>query len=257
MTRVLAAIDNSLAASPVLATARALAPLLDSEVDVLHLVEHGDRIARQAAAAAGLRLVNRRGPAAGSVVEAAGHADVAVLVIGARGTPAGPRPLGGTARAIVTALRKPVVVVPPDARVATVIRRVLVPIEGIPSAGVPPPNPILELAKDAELDMVVLHVYEEASLPAFTDQPQHWHEAWAQEFIRRYCDWHTGTLWLETRVGRAPDMVPQVADEIDADIVALGWERDFGPGRAHTVRGVLDRCRRPVLLVPVTARRPN
>jgi len=252
MTRVLAAIDNSLAASPVLAIARALAPLLDSDVEVLHLVENGDRMATQAALAAGLTLTSRRGPVIKSIIEAGRCADVAVLVVGARGTPAGPRPLGGTALAVATGLPKPIVVVPPDAHITGVIRRVLVPVEGAPAGTAP----ILDVVEDAELDMIVLHVYEEDSLPAFTDQPQHWQETWAREFVRRYCPWHTGPLRLETRVGRAEDLIPRVAEEVNADIIALGWTLDLGPGRAPTVRGVLDRSRRPVLLVPVAIGHP-
>ena len=45
MNRILAAVDNSLAATPVLATARSLAPVLDAEVQALHVNVDGDRIA--------------------------------------------------------------------------------------------------------------------------------------------------------------------------------------------------------------------
>ncbi len=250
MKRVLATLDNSLAASPVLATARALAPLLDSEVEALHLTRDGARVAREVAEMAGLPLHTRRGPLVEGLVEAGRCDDVVALVIGARGTPAGPRPLGSTALAVATSLPKPVVVVPPDACVSSAIRRVLVPIEGKLSPRVTP-HGIIELTRDAKLDMVALHVYQEDSLPAFTDQAQHEPEAWAQEFIRRYCRWRAGNLWLETRVGRAAELVPLVAEEVDADIVALGWALALGPGHAPVVRGVLDRCSRPVLLVPV------
>src|SRR5205085_2736304 len=133
MNRIIAALDNGLAARPVMRTATALAPLLDARVEALHVADDGDRTARQAAEEAG----------GDSVV----------------------------------------------------------------------PRAIIGLAEDAEVDIIGLHVYQDASLPAFTDQPQHEREAWGREFVRRYCRWRTGTLRLETRVGRAEDLLPVVAEE--------------------------------------------
>jgi Universal stress protein family len=152
--------------------------------------------------------------------------------------------------AVATGLPKPIVVVPPDAPSDGPVRRVLVPIEGARS--VPrTPRAIIDLTETAEVEMIALHVLEEEQLPAVTDQPQHEWQVWVQEFIRRYCRWHIGTLRLETRVGRAQDLVPAVAEAMGVDLVALGWSRELGPGHAPIVRGVLERCRRPVLLVPV------
>jgi nucleotide-binding universal stress UspA family protein len=249
MNRIVAALDNSLAAGPVLTVARALAPLLDCAVDALHLTDGGDWIAAQVAQAAGVRLRHIRGPRVGALVEAGQAADVAALVVGARATPAGRRPLGSTALAVATELTKPVVVVPPDATVAATIRRLLVPVEGGLPAGTPP-GPVGDLARGADLELIALHVYLEPALPLFTDQPQHETEARAREFVRRYCHWCPGPVRLETRVGRAEDVVPAVADEVDADLVVLAWCRELGPGHAPVVRAVLERCRRPVLLVP-------
>ncbi len=251
MTRILAALDNSLAASPALALARALAPLLGSEVDAIHVVDDGEDTARQAAQAAGLPLHTVRGPPVKALVHAGMDSDVVAMVIGARATAAGPRPLGSTALAVATSLPKPVVVVPPDASVTGGIRRVLVPIEGERSASLIP-RTIIELAESAELDVIALYVLEAGSLPAFTDQPQHERQAWTEEFVRRYCRWRTGSLRLETRVGPPEDLVPMVAEQVDADLIALGWAQELGPGRAPIVRAVLERGHRPVLLVPVT-----
>ena len=249
MNRIVAALDNSLAAGPVLAVARALAPLLDSEVEAVHLVNGANGVAAHAARAAGLPLRRIRGPRAETLVAAGSSPDVAALVIGARATPAGRRPLGSTALAVATALPKPLVVVPPDAAATATIRRVLVPVEGRMPAGTAP-GPVGELARRADVELIALHVYGEPALPLFTDQPQHESEAWAREFVRRYCHWHPGPVRLETRVGRVEDVVPAVADEVDADLVILAWGRELGPGRAPVVRTMLERCRRPVLLVP-------
>jgi hypothetical protein len=125
-----------------------------------------------------------------------------------------------------------------------------VPLEGTVSTSLAPKR-VLELAAEASLDIVVLHVVDEASLPAFTDQPQHENEAWAREFLERYCPLGLGGLKLELRVGTPEELVPQVAQEVDVDLIALGWSRELEGDRARVVRAALSRAHRPVLLLPV------
>ena len=108
MKKVLAALDNSLAGKSVLAAASAFAALLDAEVEALHVRTDGERTARNTAEAAGIPLRTTTGPVVERLVEAGRASDVVALAIGARGTPAGRRPLGGTASAIANALPKPV-----------------------------------------------------------------------------------------------------------------------------------------------------
>jgi nucleotide-binding universal stress UspA family protein len=62
MTRVIAALDNSLAARPVLATAQSLAKLFGARVDAVHVRMDGARVASSEAAAAGLELHMLTGP---------------------------------------------------------------------------------------------------------------------------------------------------------------------------------------------------
>jgi nucleotide-binding universal stress UspA family protein len=250
MKRVLAALDNSLAGTPVLAAARALASLLDARAQALHVRMDGVRTARNTAEAAGVPLKTVTGPVVERLVQAGREEEVVALAIGARSTPSGRRPLGGTAAAVATELLKPVIVVPPEAHPPDEFRRVLVPVEASLSASLVPQT-ILELAPEATIEAVALHVYEEDSLPPFTDQPQHEQAAWAQEFLARYCPARLGSVRLETRVGRSDELVPLVAGECGCDLVALGWAQEFGPGRALVVRGTLERSTLPVLLVPV------
>jgi nucleotide-binding universal stress UspA family protein len=248
MTKVIAALDNSSAARPVLATALALADLLGAEVRPVHVTIDGDRIARAAAQAEGLELETLSGPVVERVIELGADDEVAALVLGARGTSAARRPLGSTALAVATALAKPLVVVPPEARSAGPLQRLLFPVEGeTPSAVIP--LEILPCVESEKVEIVVLHVHEEQTLPSFTDQPQHEHEAWAREFLRRNCPWNVGRVRFEVRVGRSEELVPRVAREEDVDLIALSWSQELGEGRARVVRSVLGRAKAPVLLV--------
>jgi nucleotide-binding universal stress UspA family protein len=250
VTRVIAALDNSLATRPVLTTALALAALFDAEVEPLHVLTDGDRIARGVVEAEGLELRTPPGPVIERLIEAGEESEVLALVLGARGTPAGRRPLGTTALAVATSLGKPVVVVPPDASASSRLRRVLIPIEGGPFATLAP-RPIMRIAQGAELEVVVVHVHDEASIPAFTDQPQHEREAWEQEFLRRYCPWGGGCAF-EVRVGRAEEVIPRLAREAGVDLLVLGWAQELAEGRAPVVRAALAHSRAPIMLVPVS-----
>jgi nucleotide-binding universal stress UspA family protein len=250
MSKVIAALDTSLAANPVLRTAVALGDALGSEVEAVHVTVHGDRVARSAAGAAGVPYRTASGPVVERLVEIGRANDVVALVLGARGSPLARRPMGGTALAVATALSKPLVVVPPEARVRDHFRSVLVPLTGRDMEH-HTPRAIVALAEGEELDVTVLHVLDELSLPSFTDQPQHEDEARVSEFLRRYCPWGIGKVRFEVRIGRREDVVPTVADEVNADIVALGWAQELEPDRTPVIRTMLTRSTVPLLLVPV------
>ena len=112
------------------------------------------------------------------------------------------------------------------------------------------PRHLIEIACDANLDVVVLHVHDEASLPAFTDQPQHETDAWAEEFLARYVPSRFGDVRLEVRVGRRNEEVLRAAEELDADLIALGWSQISLPAARRSC-AVLERGHIPVMLVPV------
>ncbi|HSC91419.1 MAG TPA: universal stress protein, partial [Gaiellaceae bacterium] len=81
--------------------------------------------------------------------------------------------------------------------------------------------------------------------------PHHELEAWKEEFLARHAP-RPEDVRLEVRVGRPGESVLRVAEEADADLIALGWARDLSRGRAAVVREVLERSPIPVLLVSVT-----
>lgn len=251
-TRVLAALDRSLAANPVLATASALADVLGAEVLALHVQEDTTQTPTEVARAAGARLRVVRGAVIEQLVAAGGADDVAAIVIGARAIPTDPRPLGATAVAVATTVLKPVVVVSPDADPHPTISRALVPLEGDLSTSLAPRS-LIELAPDVGLEVTALHVVPPEAIPAFTDQPQHEQEALAREFLARYCPWGIDVVRYETRVGRREELIPLAARECGCDLIVLGWLRRLTPGRAQVVRATLERSRIPVMLVPIPA----
>jgi nucleotide-binding universal stress UspA family protein len=248
MTKILAAIDNSAAARPVLAVAAALADLLAVDVEALHVREDGDRNARAAATAARVPLRSATKPVIGALVEAGRSPQVVGVVLGARGVEAGRRPAGHVALELALSLPKPLVVVPPVALVPITLRRILVPLNGRRTTAVALAETLM-LASRQELELVVLHVHDQGSIPLFSDQRHHEVESWAHEFLRRHCP-YPERIRLEVRTGTPGENVLKVAEEMSADMIALGWSQDLSPGHASVVREVLEHSGIPVLLVP-------
>jgi nucleotide-binding universal stress UspA family protein len=245
MSVVLAALDNSLAANPVLVAARAVARVLGARVEAVHVLAEGDRPPQTAADAAGVPLRVCSGLVVQCLVDAGHDPDVAAVVVGARGSTGTGNPLGSTALAVVTSMKRPVVVVPANALVAAALRRVLVPLEGTISTSLAP-RAMIELATQAKLDVTVLHINEggESSIQA-------------EEFLGRYCPWGIGSVRLEHRAGKREELVPLVAEELQSDLIVFGWAQQLSEGRAPVVRAALEHSTVPVMLFPVSVRGGN
>ena len=252
MKRVIAAVDESLATAPVLATASALAVALSASVEALHVSGGSADVVRWQCDHAGVPLRVVLGETVERLAAAAREPDVVTLVLGARGRPSG-RPLGATAFDVSTSVDAPVVIVPPDVTPQRASLRILVPLSGT-LASARAPRRLVDFAQPDKVEVVVLHVHDVASLPLFTDQPQHDARAWATEFLARYCPSDPARVRFIERVGSPEEEVPAVAEEVAADLVALGWGRVLEAGRAPVVRALLDRGRVPVALIPVEAR---
>lgn len=248
MRKVIAAIDDTAAARAVLAAGRLVAELFDASLEAVHVRDDGARTARAATAAAGLQLREVDGPVIDALVLEASASEVAALTLGARATPAGRRPAGHVALEVITAVPRPVAVVPPDVRPQPGLRRLLVPLDGT-WATAHALTEVIDLACRCDLDVVILHVLNEESLPPFSDQPHHEAEAWVREFMARHCP--GAAARAELRVGVPAHAVEATAVELGADLIALGWSQELAPGRAAVVREVLERGRIPVLLVPI------
>jgi nucleotide-binding universal stress UspA family protein len=250
MSVVIAALDNSAAAEPVVATATRLAELYSADARAIHVPEDGSETASAAARAANLQLESISGSPVERLTSAAGEPAVRAIVVGARGRPSGRRPAGRTALALITSIGKPVVVVPPDVSRPERIESVLVPLDGSRASAVALAGTI-NLARESGLEVVVLHVREEESLPRFADHLQHEARVWAEEFIARNCPLPPEEVRLELRVGRPDEQLIQVALETDVDLIAMGWSQNLDAARAAVVREALTRSPVPILLLPV------
>ena len=131
MRTVLAALDSSAAARPVLETALGVAELTDATVEAVHVHTNSTETPEALAARSGVGLRLLDGPVEQALLHSIRHPDVIAAVIGARGTPGGRRPAGRAALHIVERSAKPVVVVPPEAVGVSPrpFRRLLVPLD--------------------------------------------------------------------------------------------------------------------------------
>jgi len=248
MKRIIAAIDNSGAARPVLMMAQAVSRALAGTRDAFHVIEDGDETARASAEAAGAALHTLSGDPVEQLTLAMSDEGVVALVLGARGSPGGPRPAGHLALALAGVTDKPVVVVQPDADPPTTLRRVLVAMEGSPGKARALKRTI-QLSTDAGLEIVVVHVDEE--IPSFTDQIQHETTAYAHEFLAKHV-LDAPLAQLDLRIGVPAAQVLSAIDEFHPDLVSVGWPQDDDPSRGAVAHEILDRSPVPVLLVAVS-----
>jgi len=249
MTKVVAALGADACAAPVLATAKALADMLDATVLALHVGEGGAPSPEALAKAARVEFRQTRGIPLEGIVSAASEADVAALVLGSRGASAGPRPAGATALEVITRTAKPVVLVPPDAHPPDRFTRLLLPIEGTDG---PPPelSDIIGAAHRRKLELIVLHLHSPATVPAFSDHEPHGTRAWDQEFLARHLPFKPDRVTVLRRVGTPADDVPALAEGTGAELIVLVWGQSLAEGRARVVTRTLASTRIPVLLLP-------
>jgi nucleotide-binding universal stress UspA family protein len=249
VTTVIAAVAADACAAPVLATAVALADMLDATVLALHVREDGVPSLEALTKAARVDLRQLRGTPVEGIVSAANGSDVAALVLGSRGASAGPRPAGATALEVVTRTAKPVVLVPPDARPPERFTRLLLPIEGTRAAP-PALGVIIDAARRSKLELIVLHLHSPATVPAFSDHEPHATRAWDREFLARHLEFPPERTKVLRQVGTPADDVPAVAERIGAELVVLVWSQCLAEGRARVVTRTLASTRIPVLLLP-------
>jgi len=255
---ILAALDDSSAAQPVLDLACRIGSLLEANVEAVHVQEDGSG-GRAAAVAESAQVTLHlcRGDVADALRTAVEDLGATVLVIGARGAAAGASPAGHIALETMQSLDCATVVVPPEAADRP-LRRVLVAVEGDgESQGLQ--GLFDHLGGRTSPEVVALHVIEPSALPPFADSPVLEADAFKREFGIRAVGTAVADpsrVQFETRVGDAPQALGDATRELDADLVVLAWHRDLSEGHGRMVRETLAATGVPIVLIPLERRGP-
>lgn len=256
MSTVLAALDSSAAARPVLAVALALGEMTGATVEAVHVAADGAETPAWLAAHSDVPLRVLHGPVDRTLLSAIDDDAVIAAVFGARGTLGGRRPAGHTAMRLLERATKPIVVVPPDAQATAPLpyRQLLVPLEGAAESSRPVIEELLPLIARPGVELVVLHVFTSATVPRALDRPARDLSMWGDEFIARYCPVASR---IELRTGPIGARVAEASIDEGVDLVVLSWSRDITPGHAAVIRDVLSASTVPVLLLPVSGEPPR
>jgi nucleotide-binding universal stress UspA family protein len=246
---IVAAIDNSAAARPVLSMATALGEILNASVEALHISDNEGETASAIAESLGVPCRTCPGDPLTRIVERAADANVTAVVVGARRRLNG-RNIGHLARQVADAIEKPVLVVPPEAQSTGRLHRVIFAMAGT-RAKARNLKIAFDLAAAADLEFVIVHVDDEDSLPSFSDQVAHETQAYADEFLARNLRGGPAAR-LELRVGVPADEIIALTVSLTADLLAVGWPHSRDAHRGATAREILDRSHIPVLLVSLS-----
>jgi nucleotide-binding universal stress UspA family protein len=251
MTKLLAAVDNSTAALPVVGTACAVADLFGAKVEALHVTVDGADLARAAANAALIPYWRTGGDPTAQLLAAADDPDVLLVAAAFRNVDsADAEPLGSVTRELMTQLPRPIVVVPPGEDAPARIDRVLVALDR-DAAATAALEPVLALVAGAEVEIVIVHVCAPDDVPPFADQLQHETNAWVDEFLSGYCPMARDRIRVELRYGEPAGEISAVAARLAADLVVLAWSQSLDAGHAPVVRRLVAQDRIPILLVPI------
>ena len=250
MATVLAAVDASPVAPEVMRAAVVFAGLLNATPTALHVGLGSVAGLAAAASSAGLRLEVREGDPIDVIARAMAGPETALGVIGATGAGSCELPMGRIATALMSSALRPLVVVPvgsfPPGRRR--LRRALLPLDGGPESTAAV-EPATELLSRAGVDLVVLFVIDEGSVPVFWDHGAHSAGEWRREFLAEHLPGRR--IRLELRRGEPGRVIAAAAAAENAELVVMGWSRDLSPGHARTLQRTIERTRLPVLLFPV------
>ena len=248
MTTIIAAIDNSLAAGPVLTARLALAPALGADVEAICVADDGGLTAQASADTMGIPFRHLTGDARQRICEQAARPEVVAVAMGARARIGGRR-TGHLVPQIADAISKPVLVVPPEAEPIASVHTVVIAMEGT-NRNARSFKPTMSIAAGADVDLVVVHVDDQDTIPRFSDQIAHETDAFANEFLARNAH-DAPNARLELRIGVPADEIIDAADSARADLIAIGWPQAHDVHKGTTAREILDRSHVPVLLVAV------
>jgi len=248
MTRVLAAVDESPAARPVLEVARLFGDLLGATPEAIHVgLETG--AVREVAERVGVPLRVLQGDPEQVLVREAAADDVALMIIGARGLPIGRDGAGHVALDLIQQSPTAVVVVPPSTS-APKLDRVLVPLDGKRRTGIAVAAVAGVLAR-AGAEFVVVHTFTTETMPRMLNHGGAL-EMWGAEFLKRSCP-ELAHARLELRLGTPATNVIELARDEHADLIVLAWSRDLSGGHGQVVLDAVAHATMPTLLLALDA----
>ncbi len=248
MSIVLAALDAGPTAQSVLETALRIGVLTNTTVEAVHVTTGDNQSVKLRSDRAGVPLHLLSGPLEPALLTAVDAPDVVVAVIGTKSAADDRRLVGTTARHVIQRSLKPVVIVPPEPIAAGPFRRVLIPLEGTEASTRPVLEMLLPLLA-ADVELIVIHVFTESTVPAMLDHPWRDLEILGKEFLARHLPNQEASI--ELRHGPVGNQVAEACDEHGADLIVLSWSQDSTVGRARVVRQVLGSVKLPILLLPL------
>jgi hypothetical protein len=249
MKTVLAMLAPGPYAAAVLNAAGAIGELTGSTVEAIHVGDGSPNPLLAELARDGdvhLRLIG--GDVEAELLHAAAAPEVVVVVVGARRETLTLSSPGDIALAVMKRTEKPVVVVPCAVALrAGPIRKVLLPFEDRRETSGPVTEALSRLVV-SEVELDVVHVFTDESVPAMLDRPVRDLEVLGQDFLARHVpdDGH-----ITFRTGSVPGQIVNLCHPDGVDLVVLGWSRNASAGRAEVVKAVLGDASVPVLLIPL------
>ena len=252
---LLIAIADPRADAELVASARNLAQAAGWEVRAVHVHGAGEP-ELPSADVEGLEIVELEGDPAGALADIVGKVEVHAVALGLR-----TRPQPGLGHVTETLLGRhgaPLFLVRPGMRPLTGLRRLLVPLEGSPSASAAMKHADDALCKRGR-EIVMLHVMtgstprEQGSFPAprIVDQEHYEWSAWQEEFCMRFSQCPEGGRHrVCVRVGKPAPTIVKECDSLAAELIVLSWNGSFADGHGAVVKALLATAPCPLLIVP-------
>jgi hypothetical protein len=249
MTITLVVLGSGVEVGPVFDTALRFAQLTSSDLEaVFEPRASGDDShvqARLEEAGVPIRVLKGRGGRAlGNVVS---DPEVLAAVVAAEKVGSRQYPVRSAVRSLLERTQKPVVLVPPDVEIPEVFQHLLIPLDGTESSSRAVMDQLLPLCTKP-VELTVLHVFTESTLPMMLDRPARDLEILGKEFLHRHLP---HVRHIEFRLGPIGSRVCEVSTQQGCDLVVLSWSQNTSPGRALVIREVLNSTSLPVLLLPI------
>jgi len=252
---LLIAVADTVADAELLASARGLAKAAGWDARAVHVRKAGGP-ELGSADAQGLEILDLQGDPCDEIARILGMADVDALALGLRST-TGPG-VGHVAQALLERPTAPLLLVRPGMRPLTSLRRLVVPLEGSPSASTSMRHADDALCKRGR-EIVMLHVVtkstpgERGSFPAprIVDQEHYEWSDWQDEFCMRFSQCPEGGRHrVCLRVGDPAATIVKEAQAVAAELIVLSWKGSFAEGHGAVVKQLLDTAPCPLLIVP-------